>query len=99
MSLQRELDGFRSAWAARVGPAIVETIRQDNEALAESGIIEKALKAGDMFPGLSLPDQLGKLLAGSEGHEHVYAAEKVLHAQGIHNFERFVDWYVPGFQK
>jgi peroxiredoxin len=61
MTLQSELDGFRTAWAARVGPDIVETIRQDNEALAQSGIAEKALKAGDVFPGLSLPDQRGQV--------------------------------------
>src|SRR4051812_14783525 len=60
MSLQTELDAFRTAWAGRVGPNIVETIRQDNEALATSGIVEKALKAGDIFPGLSLPDQFGR---------------------------------------
>jgi peroxiredoxin len=60
MSLQNELDAFRTAWAERVGPAIVDTIRQDNEVLARSGIVEKALKAGDVFPGLSLPDQLAR---------------------------------------
>jgi peroxiredoxin len=60
MSLQTELDAFRSAWAERVGPGIVDTIRQDNEALAKSGIVENALKAGDVFPGLSLPDQRGR---------------------------------------
>src|SRR5207247_11432966 len=60
MSLQNELDAFRSAWAERVGPAIIDTIRQDNEALAKSGIVDKALKAGDFFPGLTLPDQLGR---------------------------------------
>jgi len=60
MSLQTELDAFRSAWAERVGPGIVDTIRQDNEALAKSGIVENALKAGDVFPGQSLPDQRGR---------------------------------------
>jgi peroxiredoxin len=60
MSLQTELDAFRSAWAERVGPGIVDTIRQDNEALAKSGIVDNALKAGDVFPGLSLPDQRGR---------------------------------------
>jgi peroxiredoxin len=60
MSLQTELDAFRSAWAERVGPGIVDTIRKDNEALAKSGIVDNALKAGDVFPGLSLPDQRGR---------------------------------------
>jgi peroxiredoxin len=60
MSLQTELDAFRSAWAERVGPGIVDTIRQDNEALAKSGIVDTALKGGDVFPGLSLPDQRGR---------------------------------------
>ena len=60
MSLQTELDAFRSAWAERVGPGIVDTIRQDNEALAKSWIVDNALKAGDVFPGLSLPDQRGR---------------------------------------
>ncbi|HEY5951598.1 MAG TPA: protein kinase [Kofleriaceae bacterium] len=43
--------------------------------------------------------QLGKLLAGSEGDELVINAQRVMNAEGIAAPERFVDWFVPGFQK
>ncbi len=43
--------------------------------------------------------QLGKLLGGSEGHEHVAAGERTMKAERIANPARFADWYVPGIQK
>ncbi|HEU4614453.1 MAG TPA: AAA family ATPase, partial [Kofleriaceae bacterium] len=43
--------------------------------------------------------QLGQLLGGSEGSEHVAAAEAVMIAEGVAKPERFADWFVPGLQK
>jgi predicted Ser/Thr protein kinase len=43
--------------------------------------------------------QLGKLLGGSEGQEHVAAAERTMIAEGIVKPERFADWYAPGMHK
>jgi len=40
--------------------------------------------------------QLGKLLGGSEGADHVTAAERIMTAEGIAKPERFANWYAPG---
>jgi eukaryotic-like serine/threonine-protein kinase len=43
--------------------------------------------------------QLGALVGGSEGREHLDEAERVLRAEGVSHPARFADWYVPGLQK
>lgn len=60
MNLQAELDTFQANWRGKVGADFASTISQDNARLLASGIAERALKAGDPFPDLSLPNALGK---------------------------------------
>ena len=56
--LQAELDAFKATWIDRVGPAIAQMMVDDNAALLP--LAADALKVGDRFPALSLPDQLGR---------------------------------------
>ena len=60
MSLQIELDAFKATWTDRVGPAIAQMMTDDNAALLP--LAAKALKAGDRFPGVTLSDQLGRVV-------------------------------------
>lgn len=43
--------------------------------------------------------QLGKLIGGTEGQEHVEAGELIMRSEGVANPERFATWFVPGLQK
>lgn len=58
MTLQAELDAFKATWTERVGPGVAQMMADDNTALLPQA--KRALKAGDRFPALSLPDQLGR---------------------------------------
>ncbi len=58
-----------------------------------------AAELGMRLHGAAARYQLGKLVGGSEGHEHVVAAERTMAAERIANPERFADWFVPGLQK
>jgi peroxiredoxin len=58
MSLQTELDAYKATWTERVGPAVARMMADDNAALLPQAA--RALKVGDRFPALSLPDQLGR---------------------------------------
>jgi peroxiredoxin len=59
MSLKAELDAFRSEFMARVPPEIRDAMVRADMELAASGIVQKALKAGDRAPDFSLPDARG----------------------------------------
>lgn len=58
MSLQADLDAFKAAWTERVGPDVAQMMADDNTTLLPQA--KEALKAGDRFPAVSLPDQLGR---------------------------------------
>ncbi len=61
MTLQTKLDDNRTSWEARVGETIARMIAGDIEALRTSGILERAARAGDAFPGATaLLDQHGR---------------------------------------
>ncbi|GJE03018.1 peroxiredoxin-like family protein [Methylobacterium isbiliense] len=60
LSLQDTLDQFRVSWAERVGPAIARTIEADNAALAAGPHLARALRPGDAFPRVVLPDARGR---------------------------------------
>lgn len=61
MTLQNDLDGFRSSWEARVGDQIARLIAGDIEDLRATGILDRAAKAGDRLPAAAnLVDQHGK---------------------------------------
>jgi hypothetical protein len=74
--------------AGRTQDAIAAVKLRDATALAtEHGLLLHAAAARY---------QLGKLLAGTEGSEHVAVATQKLTAEGIVDCARFADWYAPG---
>ena len=58
MSLQTELNTFKTSWLDRAGPDIAKLVEDDNAAL--QALAAKASKAGDRFPSVALADQLGR---------------------------------------
>ena len=60
MSLADELEALKRAWSERVGPEVAGLVEENNNALRASGIQDRALKAGERFPTLVLPDQLNR---------------------------------------
>jgi peroxiredoxin len=56
MTLQSELDAVLEAWRTRVGPDNVELIANDIARLGASGILARAVKAGDRLPTALLLD-------------------------------------------
>jgi peroxiredoxin len=59
-NLAQQLDAFKSAWIDRVGPEIAGTIAGDIARQHADAITAKARREDNMFPGLVLPDQLGR---------------------------------------
>jgi peroxiredoxin len=59
MSLEAELDAFRSEFMGKVAPEIREAMARADMALAASGISQGALKAGNRAPDFRLPDARG----------------------------------------
>lgn len=59
MSLQTELDAFRDAWAARVGPDIADLVATDIDDLRQSGLLDRVARPGDRLPALTLPNAAG----------------------------------------
>jgi len=59
MSLQSELASTQASWEQHVGEKIAETVALDNEALRQSGILERALGVGAKFPDVTLVNARG----------------------------------------
>jgi len=59
MSLQSELASTQVSWEQRVGEKTAETVALDNEALRQSGILERALGVGAKFPDVTLVNARG----------------------------------------
>jgi peroxiredoxin len=59
MSLQSELDAFRSEFMANVTPEVRDAMVRADMEWAVSGIAQRALKAGDHAPDFRLPDVRG----------------------------------------
>jgi peroxiredoxin len=53
-SLQAELDAFKATWMAKTPAGTAKTMSDDIRALRQSGILERALKAGSVFPALTV---------------------------------------------
>ena len=60
MLLQTELDRFQAGWRGKVGDEIANTISQDNARLLASGLADRALKAGDRLPDVTLPNAVNQ---------------------------------------
>ncbi|GLH76325.1 peroxiredoxin [Bradyrhizobium sp. SSBR45G] len=57
MSLQTELDAFKSAWTSRVGDDIASLVENDNATLQD--LAARAVGEGATFPALTLPNHKG----------------------------------------
>ncbi|XUM21497.1 peroxiredoxin-like family protein [Bradyrhizobium oligotrophicum S58] len=57
MSLQSELDSFKSAWTSRVGDDVARLVETDNAALED--LAARAVREGGTFPALTLPNHKG----------------------------------------
>jgi hypothetical protein len=61
-SLNAELNAFKAACAREWPPEAFALVNQTLADLAQTGIQEAALKAGDVAPSFTLPDQEGHLV-------------------------------------
>jgi peroxiredoxin len=59
MTLQQELEAFFAEFCNKVTPETVATMRQVGDGLRARGIVERALKAGDLAPDFILPNAPG----------------------------------------
>lgn len=66
MSLREQIDTYKKEMAARLAPEAVERFNARRAALAETGIAEQALKAGQTAPDFSLPDAAGQTVRLAE---------------------------------
>jgi hypothetical protein len=65
-SLNATLDAFKAACAREWPPEAFALVNQTLADLAQTGIQQTALQAGDTAPGFSLPDQEGRLVHSQE---------------------------------
>jgi peroxiredoxin len=60
MSLAQELEDFVAQAAKRMPPQLVADLEKSIDDLKQSGIVDRALKAGDLAPDFSLPNAQGR---------------------------------------
>lgn len=58
-SLQEQLDATRDGFAKRMPPEVIRNIEEAVRDVADTGILDQALKAGDRAPDFILPDATG----------------------------------------
>lgn len=61
--LQAQLDARRAEWATDADPEAVRVYQEGVQAVAESGVLERALPVGELAPTFTLPDATGKPVA------------------------------------
>lgn len=61
-TLNEELDWFRARCKQEWPPEALDLVNQTLAELAQTGIHSQALKAGDIAPAFTLPDQAGVLV-------------------------------------
>jgi len=66
MALKPKLDGVREAFAQATDSATVEAMERATAILAGSGIVKRALKAGDRAPDFQVVDSQGREMVLSE---------------------------------
>lgn len=71
MSLQAKLDAFKADFEAgkppyRVPRAVIETMHRATAELIESGVAQRAKKAGDIAPSFSLKDSDGNVVSSAD---------------------------------
>lgn len=59
MSLKTELDAFRAEFMTKVPSEIRDAMTHADQDLSDSGILNRAIKAGDRVPDFTLPDARG----------------------------------------
>jgi hypothetical protein len=64
--LNAALNAFKAACARQWPPEAFALVNQTLADLAQTGIQQTALQAGDTAPGFSLPDQEGRLVHSQE---------------------------------
>jgi hypothetical protein len=62
-SLNATLDAFKAACAREWPPDAFALVNQTLADLAQTGMQERAMQAGDAAPSFTLPDQEGRLVA------------------------------------
>jgi hypothetical protein len=65
-SLNAALDAFKAACAREWPPEAFALVNQTLADLAQTGIQEAVLQAGDVAPSFTLPDQEGRLVHSQE---------------------------------
>ena len=63
MTLKDELDQQLAKFKQRASPELVATLQAGVDTLAASGIVERAIKRGDIAPEFALPNANGKMVA------------------------------------
>jgi hypothetical protein len=66
MSLQDKLDKIKKEFEAGAPPEALAIMHRATDDLLNSGIMERALKAGDRAPGFTLPNDQGQMVSSSE---------------------------------
>ncbi len=66
MKLQQQLDNLTAEFADKIPEAAKAAMKQANQALINSGILEKAIKVGDKLPEFLLKNQNGDDISSAE---------------------------------
>lgn len=66
MSLNAQLQAFKSSFVSRIDPAVIAAMTQADAELAASHLAELALRAGDRTPDFELTDAAGGMVVLSE---------------------------------
>jgi len=56
MSLQQEIDNMKQGMVTQIPESVLAMMRDATASLAQSGLVEQALKAGDAMPDFDLPE-------------------------------------------
>lgn len=66
MKLQQQLDKLTAEFANKIPDAAKATMKQANQTLIDSGILERTIKVGDQLPNFTLKNQNGDNISSTE---------------------------------